>query len=166
MSAVEARLAELGLELPEAFPAQGTYVSVRVDGDVAYVSGHGPMLGGKAAYQGKLGADLTIEEGQRSAELTMLNILASLKAELGDLDRVTGFLKLLILVNADPAFDRPHLVANGASDLVVALYGPGALHARSAIGAAALPFQIATEIEAIVKVESSVNAQSTEKVQP
>jgi enamine deaminase RidA (YjgF/YER057c/UK114 family) len=152
MSTPEERLAELGLELPAPFPPAAAYVSVRVHGDIAYVAGHGPMRDGKAVYTGKLGSDVDIETGRLSAQLTALNLLASLKAELGDLRRVTGFLKLLVLVNATPDFTRPHLVADGASDLIHALYGPSSRHARSAIGVAALPLNISTEIEAVVTV--------------
>lgn len=146
------RLAALGLTLPAPFPPAASYVSVRVHGGTAYVSGHGPMRDGAAVYQGKLGADVDIETGRLSARLTALNVLASLRQELGDLDRVTGFLKLLVLVNATTDFTQPHLVADGASDLFYALYGPSSRHARSAIGVASLPLGIATEIEAVVTV--------------
>jgi enamine deaminase RidA (YjgF/YER057c/UK114 family) len=146
----EQRLAALGLELPAPFPPAASYRSVRVHGDIAYVSGHGPMLNGAAVYQGKLGADVDVETGKLSARLTALNILASVKEELGELSRVTGFLKLLVLVNATTDFEFPHRVADGASDLLFALYGPSSAHARSAIGVATLPMGIATEIEAIL----------------
>ena len=120
----EQRLTALGLELPAPFPPAASYRPLRVHGDIAYVSGHGPMLGGVPVYRGKLGADVDIEAGQLSAQLTALNVLASVKEELGELGRVTGFLKLLVLVNATPDFEFPHLVADGASDLLFALYGP------------------------------------------
>ena len=148
----EQRLAALGLELPAPFPPAASYRSVRVHGDIAYVSGHGPMLSGAAVYRGKLGAGVDIETGKLSARLTALNILASVKEEVGELSRVTGFLKLLVLVNATPDFAYPHLVADGASDLILALYGPSAQHARSAIGVAALPMGISTEIEAVLTI--------------
>lgn len=149
----EERLAQLGLELPAPFPPAAAYVSVRVHQGIAYVSGHGPMRDGGAAYTGKLGAGVDVATGRDAAELTALNILASLKAELGELSRVTGFLKLLVLVNADPSFQLPHQVADGASNLFLALYGPGSVHARSAIGVATLPFDISTEIEAVLTVD-------------
>ncbi|MEV6494617.1 RidA family protein [Actinoplanes sp. NPDC051633] len=148
----EERLADLGLSLPAPFPPAASYVPVRVHGGVAYVSGHGPTRDGAVVHTGKLGADVDIETGKLSAQLTALNILASLRAELGELRRVTGFLKLLVLVNATPDFTRPHLVADGASDLIHALYGPSSRHARSAVGVATLPLGIATEIEAVVTV--------------
>jgi enamine deaminase RidA (YjgF/YER057c/UK114 family) len=148
----EQRLAALGLELPAPFPPAASYRSVRVHGDIAYVSGHGPMLNGTAVYRGKLGAGVDIETGKLSARLTALNILASVKEELGELSRVTGFLKLLVLVNASTDFEFPHQVADGASDLLSALYGPSSRHARSAIGVASLPMGITTEIEAILTI--------------
>jgi enamine deaminase RidA (YjgF/YER057c/UK114 family) len=146
----EQRLAALGLELPAPFPPAASYRPVRVHGDIAYVSGHGPMRGGAAVYRGKLGDGVDIETGKLSARLTALNILASVKQELGELSRVSGFLKLLVLVNAAPDFEFPHQVADGASDLLSALYGPASRHARSAIGVATLPMGITTEIEAVL----------------
>jgi enamine deaminase RidA (YjgF/YER057c/UK114 family) len=101
-------------------------------------------------YRGKLGAGVDIETGKLSARLTALNILASVKEQVGELSRVTGFLKLLVLVNATSDFEFPHQVADGASDLLFALYGPSSRHARSAIGVATLPMGITTEIEAIL----------------
>ncbi|MDR1824572.1 MAG: RidA family protein [Bifidobacteriaceae bacterium] len=145
-------LAELGIALPDPFPPAAAYVAVRVDGDIAYVSGHGPMLAGQAVYRGKVGRDLTPEEGYASAELTCMNVLSSLKAEIGELSRVKGFLKLLVLVNATEDFEAQPYVANGASDLILKVFGPGAVHARSAIGVASLPMSIATEVEAVVKL--------------
>lgn len=151
----EERLADLGLELPAPFPPAAAYVPFRVHDGVGYVSGHGPMRGGAAVYTGKLGRDVDVATGAKAAELTALNILASIKAELGELSRVTGFLKLLVLVNATEDFAVPHQVADGASELILATFGPGSVHARSAIGVASLPFGISTEIEAIVTVKGT-----------
>jgi enamine deaminase RidA (YjgF/YER057c/UK114 family) len=146
-------LSSLGLELPAPFPPAASYVAVRIDGNIAYVSGHGPMRDGKVAFPGKVGRDLDVETGRQSAELTMLNVLASLQQELGELSRVTGFLKLLVLVNATEDFDKQHLVADGASDLIHRVFGADSVHARSAIGVASLPFGISTEIEAVVRID-------------
>lgn len=146
-------LEELGLELPSPFPPAAAYVPVRVDGGLAYVSGHGPMRDGAVVFPGKLGRELTIEQGYESAQLTCLNVLSSLKAELGELSRISSFLKLLVLVNATDDFDRQHLVADGASDLIHRVFGDSNVHARSAIGVASLPFRISTEIEAIIRVD-------------
>lgn len=148
----EQRLTELGLSLPAPFPPAAAYVPARREGDLMFVSGHGPMRDGKVVYPGKLGRDLDVATGQRSAELTMLNILASLKAELGSLDRIRGFLKLLVFVHCVETFAEHHLVADGASQLVAALFPDQAPHARSAVGMMSLPFGISTEIEAIVAV--------------
>jgi enamine deaminase RidA (YjgF/YER057c/UK114 family) len=149
----EEKLAELGLELPAPFPPAAAYVPFRLHNGIGYVAGHGPMRDGKAVYTGKLGREVDIPTGVKSAELTALNMLASIKAEVGELSRVTGWLKLLVLVNATEDFQLPHQVADGASALIHQLYGPSSVHARSAIGVATLPFGISTEIEAVITVD-------------
>jgi enamine deaminase RidA (YjgF/YER057c/UK114 family) len=122
-------------------------------GELVFVSGHGPYRDGEFAYVGKLGRDLDVATGQESAQLVMLNLLASLKAEIGELDRVRRVVKLLVLVNSDPEFAEQHLVANGASDLLVEVFGEEiGRHARSAVGMAALPFGISVEIEGIFRI--------------
>lgn len=149
----EEKLAELGLELPAPFPPAAAYVPFRVHDGIGYVAGHGPMRDGKAVYTGKLGREVDVPTGAQAAELTALNMLASIKAEVGELSRVTGWLKLLVLVNANEDFQLPHQVADGASLLIHQLYGPSSVHARSAIGVATLPFGISTEIEAVVTID-------------
>jgi enamine deaminase RidA (YjgF/YER057c/UK114 family) len=149
----EARLAELGIELPAPNPAVGNYVGAVRVGDVVFVSGHGPYDGTEYVYRGKLGRDLDVATGQEAARLTIVNLLASLKAEIGELDRVQRVVKLLVLVNSDPEFGEQPLVANGASDLLVDVFGPErGRHARSAIGMGALPFGISVEIEGIFAI--------------
>lgn len=156
MSAVEDRLAEMGLRLPAAFAGppgfERKFELVRISGRTAYISGHGPVDGGTPLMQGKVGAALTLEQGYEAARLTGLSILASLKAELGDLDRVTGWVKALGLVNCAPGFNNTPAVIDGFSDLIRELWGEAGRHARSAIGAAELPFDIPVEIEAVVEV--------------
>jgi enamine deaminase RidA (YjgF/YER057c/UK114 family) len=156
MGRVEERLAELGLELPRPFAAPAgvefRFDLVRISGDVAYVSGHGPVDGSETRMQGKVGSELTVEQGYDAARLTGLSILASLKAELGELDRVTGWLKALGLVNCAPGFNATPAVINGFSELILELWGDEGRHARSAIGAAELPFDWPVEIEAVVAV--------------
>jgi enamine deaminase RidA (YjgF/YER057c/UK114 family) len=156
MGRIEDRLADLGLELPARFaapPGVGfRFDLVRVAGDVAYVSGHGPLDGSEVLMQGKVGERLTTEQGYEAARLTGLSILASLKGELGELDRVSGWLKVLGLVNCAPAFNAMPAVINGFSDLILELWGEAGNHARSAIGAAELPFDIPVEVEAVVSV--------------
>jgi enamine deaminase RidA (YjgF/YER057c/UK114 family) len=150
----EERLQELGLEIPEPPPAVGNYVGAVRVGTILFVSGHGPFKDGRPTFIGKLGRDLTVEEGQQSAQLVMLNMLASIKAEIGDLDRVARVVKLLCLVNSDPEFGDQPKVANGASDLLVAIFGEErGKHARSAIGMGALPFGISVEIEGIFELK-------------
>ena len=157
---IEARLSELGLTLPPplSLPA-GVHLPfpwVRVRGNRAIVSGHAPLApdGSLAQPLGKLGADLTLEQGYQAARLTALAILASLQRELGDLDRVSAWLRVFGMVNVAPGFDNPPAVINGFSDLIIELYGrESGAHARSAVGMAVLPFDIPVEIEAEVEID-------------
>lgn len=125
---------------------------VRVSGGLAYISGHGPLDGPEVLMRGKVGADVTPEEGYEAARLTGLSILASLRQALGDLDRVARWVKVLGLVNCAPGFSATPGVVNGFSDLVLELWGDAGRHARSAIGVAELPFDIPLEVEAITEV--------------
>jgi enamine deaminase RidA (YjgF/YER057c/UK114 family) len=154
---IENKLSELELTLPRVFaPPPGLqfkFSLVRVSGDHAYVSGHGPLDGSQVLMQGRVGADITPEQGYDAARLTALSVLASLKQELEELDRVTGWVKALGLVNCAPGFSATPGVVNGFSDLVLELWGrDGGRHARSAIGVAELPFDIPVEVEAIVEI--------------
>ena len=153
MTSPEQRLVGLGLELPSLFPPAADYRPCRRNGDRLYVSGHGPMRDGVAVFTGKVGRDLDVAEARLSAELTMLNVLASIKDELGELSRVRGFVRLSVFVNSTEDFAQHHLVADGASGLLGRVFGPSAAHARYAVGVAGLPFGIATEIEAVAEVE-------------
>jgi enamine deaminase RidA (YjgF/YER057c/UK114 family) len=149
----EERLAQLGYELPAPNPAVGTYVGAVTVGSIVFVSGHGPYRDGEFAYKGKLGREVDLSTGQEAARLTIVNLLASLKAEVGELDRVRRVVKLLVLVNSDPDFGEQPAVANGASDLLVEVFGPArGAHARSAVGMGALPFGITVEIEGIFEI--------------
>lgn len=156
MGQVEDKLAELGLSLPAPFaPPPGVEFAfdlVRVQGDLAYVSGHLPVDGTEVLVQGKVDADVSVDEAYEAARLTGLSILASLKQELGDLDRVTGWVKALGLVNCSPGFSKTPAVINGFSELILELWGDAGRHSRSAIGAAELPFDVPVEVEAIVEV--------------
>jgi enamine deaminase RidA (YjgF/YER057c/UK114 family) len=155
---IEAKLAERGLQLPELFAAppgiEFKFDPVRVSGGHAYVSGHGPLDGSTVLMRGKVGADVTPEQGYEAARLTALSVLASLADELGGLDRVSRWVKLLGLVNCTPGFNGTPSVINGFSDLVLELWGDAGRHARSAIGVAELPFDMPVEVEAIVEVSS------------
>ena len=156
MGGIEDRLASLGLELPAPPAAPPGVVLpfkwVRVSGDRAYASGHGPLDGGDVLVRGKVGTDVSPEQGHEAARLTALSMLASLRQQLGDLDRVTAWVKALGLVNCAPGFTGMPAVINGFSDLVIDLWGEAGRHARSAIGAAELPFDMSVEVEAIVEV--------------
>jgi enamine deaminase RidA (YjgF/YER057c/UK114 family) len=149
----EERLAELGYPLPEPNPAVGSYVGAVTVGSIVFVSGHGPYKDGEFVFKGKLGREVDVATGQDAARLTIVNLLASLKAEIGELDRVRRVVKLLVLVNSDPEFGEQPAVANGASDLLIDVFGPErGPHARSAIGMGALPFGIPVEIEGIFQI--------------
>src|SRR5215472_5771607 len=157
---IEQRLAELGLELPQPqrTPAglELPFPWVRLWPGRAFVSGHGPLRpdGTLTPLLGKVGADLTEEQAYTAARDTALAMLASLRRALGDLDRVTGWLRVFGMVNTAPGFTRTPAVINGFSDLIVDLWGPDAgPHARSAIGVAELPFGIPVEVEAEVAVD-------------
>lgn len=156
---IESRLSALGLALPATAPAPAgvrlPFAFVRVRGNRAFISGHGPQLidGSLAPPFGKVGAEVSPEAAYQAARLTALSMLASLRRELGDLDRVAAWLRVFGMVNAAPGFTQLPQVINGCSDLILELYGPerGA-HARSAVGMAELPFQIPVEIEAEVEL--------------
>jgi enamine deaminase RidA (YjgF/YER057c/UK114 family) len=159
MGRIEDRLAELGLELPAPFaPPPGVefkFDRVRVAGDVGFVSGHGPVDGDTTLAAGKVGDAVTAEEGAEAARLTGLAIISSLRAELGELDRVRGWFKVLGLVNCAPGFNKTPAVVNGFSELILDVWGPEAgRHARSAIGVAELPFDWPVEVEAVVDISS------------
>ena len=158
MSRIGDRLAELDLTLPAPFAAppgvEFRFDLVRVSGGFAYVSGHGPLDGSEVLVRGKVGADVTPEQGYDAARLTALSVLASLEQELCDLDRVTRWVKLLGLVNCAPGFSATPGVINGFSELVLELWGDAGRHARSAIGVAELPFDIPVEVEAILEVQT------------
>jgi enamine deaminase RidA (YjgF/YER057c/UK114 family) len=156
---IEAKLAEMGLTLPEPMQEpQGMrlpFAQVRVRGNRAYISGHGPLNadGSLARPLGKVGAEVSLEQGYQAARLVALAILSDLKRELGDLDRVTAWLRVFGMVNSAPGFNQQPAVINGFSDLILELYGPQAgQHARSAVGMAGLPVDIPVEIEAEVEI--------------
>lgn len=157
---IEIAMDNLGLRLPPPIkvPADVNlpFSFVRVHGGLAYVSGHGPqnLDGTIAGPLGKVGVDVSIEQGYEAARLVALSMLGSLKRELGDLDRVSAWLRIFGMVNCAPDFTQQPAVINGCSDLILALYGAerGA-HTRSAVGMAALPFNMPVEIEAIVAID-------------
>lgn len=148
----DARIQELKLELPPAPKPVATYVTALRQGDLLYVSGHGPLRADKTMITGKLGAELDLEAGQAAARQVGLAILATLKAHLGSLDKVTRLVKSLGLVNCTAEFAQQPQVINGYSDLMKEVFGDLGVGTRSAVGTNALPGNIAVEIEAIFQV--------------
>lgn len=155
MNDVYAKIKEKGIELPPPPAKGGVYTPVQEFGDrFLYCSGCGPDLGVRGTVVGKLGRDLTLEEGQKAAYNCMLNLLSNLQAKLGDLNRIRRFVKVLAFVNSTDDFDKQPQVVNGGSNLLVELFGEEkGLPARTAIGTNALPGGIACEIEVLVEVE-------------
>ena len=145
------RLRDLGIELPPVFPPAGNYLGCVMDGGLVYVGGHGPIAGADVV-RGKVGSDLTLEEGRHAARMTALSILATLNAELGNLDRIERIVKVFGMVNVAPGFNRTPAVIDGCSDLLVDVFGDAGRHARTAVGLAELPLDIAVEIELIARV--------------
>jgi enamine deaminase RidA (YjgF/YER057c/UK114 family) len=150
----EARLKELGIVLPELQKPVANYLPYRLVGNVLYLAGQGPRDSKGVQLTGKLGADISIEEGYRRARLVGLGLLAAMRDALGSLDRVDFIVKLLGMVNAAPDFNDSPKVINGCSDLFVEVFGAAGRHARSAVGNVMLPNQISVEIEGIVAVKS------------
>src|SRR5437016_5576385 len=149
----EKRLAELKLELPPAPKPVAVYKPLVIAGNMAYVSGHGPLKGDKSLITGRVGADLDLDAGKAAARQTGLAILATLRAHLGSLDRVTRVIKVLGMVNCTPDFRDHPAVINGCSELFAEVFGAEkGIGARSAVGMGSLPGNIAVEIEAIFEI--------------
>lgn len=145
------RLREMGLELPPPFSG-GNYVPAVSAGELVFVSGAGPQLPGGGFVAGKVGADVDVERAREAARLCALASLTALKSEIGDLERVARIVKLLGFVNSAPGFGEQPKVIDGASELLISLFGDRGRHARSAVGVAELPFNIAVELEMVVQV--------------
>jgi len=152
--AIDARLKDLGIELPKAAPPAANYVPFVVSRGHVYVAGQVPFgSDGKLHFQGKVGKDFSVEQGQEAAALCALNILAQVKVACdGDLDRIVRCVKLGGFVNCTKKFQQHPAVINGASDLLVAVLGDRGRHARFAVGATSLPFDVAVEIDAIFEI--------------
>jgi enamine deaminase RidA (YjgF/YER057c/UK114 family) len=148
----EARLKALGIELPAAPKPIASYVTAVRTGNLVFLAGQGPVVDGKPTVTGKVGAELTEEAGYKAARASALTLLSVLRAEIGSLDRVRRVVKLVGWVNSAPGFTRQPWVVNGASDLLVEIFGDAGKHARSSIGANELPLNIPVEIELVVEV--------------
>lgn len=153
MSKIEARLKEMNIELPPVGEPRFSYIPCNRTGNLLYLSGQDCRINGVLMYEGKVGSDLTIEQGQEAARQVIINCLAVMKSYLGDLDRVVKIVKLLGFVNSAPGFgDQPYIM-NGASNLLIDVFGESGRHARSAIGTSDLPFHTPVEIELIVEIK-------------
>ena len=151
---VNARLQELGLTIPEATAPAGNYVPYTISGNLVYVSGQVPFVDGQLTFQGKVGQDYSTEEGAECASICALNIISQVKAACGgNLDRVVRCVKLGGFVNCVDGFGEQPQVINGASDLMVSIFGDKGRHARFAVGTNALPMNVAVEIDAIFEIE-------------
>lgn len=148
----EKNLKELGIQLSKPVPPTANFLKAVRTGKLVYLSGHGPDKPEGGQITGKLGSDLTIEQGQEAARLVGISLLSSLKNEIKDLNKVKRVIKVLGLVNAIPTFERHSQVMNGFSDLMVQVFGENGKHARSAIGVGSLPSNIPVEIEMIVEL--------------
>ena len=150
----EQRIAELGIDLNQPSSPIANYVPAVQVGNLLFLSGHGPRKGGSSdMVTGKVGGDLTVEEGYDAARLVGIQLLASIKREVGSLDKVKRCVKALGMVNSTPDFGDQPAVVNGFSDLMVEVFGDNGKHARSAVGMGSLPSQIAVEIELIVELK-------------
>lgn len=159
MGAIDERIEELGIELPEPFSAPPgvtfRFERIRVHGDLIYISGHGPMDGTTPLAVGRAGDEVDVEAATAAARLTGLSIISSLRAELGDLDVVGSWVRAFGMVSVAPGFNSMPAVINGFSELILEVWGPDAgAHARSAIGVAALPFDWPVEIEAVAALST------------
>lgn len=150
---IEQRLADLGVTLPAAAAPAANYVPYSRTGNLVMTAGQLPLRDGKLSATGLLGQDLDVATGQEAAKYCAINILAQAKAAIGDLARIKRIVKITVFVASAPGFVEQHLVANGASDFLVAVLGDKGKHARSAVGTAALPLNAPVEIEAVIEVE-------------
>ena len=149
---IEARLRELGIELPQVFQPVGNYLGCKRVGDLLHVGGHGPVTK-SGVIKGKVGGSVDLARAREAAKATALSMLATVRAELGTLDRVRQIVKVFGMVNCAPGFNRTPEVIDGCSDVLVAIFGDAGRHTRSAVGMAELPFDIAVEIEMVVEVD-------------
>ncbi|EYS86295.1 endoribonuclease L-PSP [Cupriavidus sp. SK-4] len=148
----EQRLAELDIQLPEVRKPVGNYTGAVTTGNLVFVAGHGTFVGPRQTHKGKLGADVSVEQGRDGARTAVTSALASLKAEIGELSRVRRVVRLFGMVNSAPDFERQPEVIDGASDVLTSVFGPAGVHARCAVGFAALPFGMPIELEMVVEI--------------
>lgn len=152
---IEKKIKELEFEVPEAPSPIAAYIPSLVDGSVVYTAGQLPVVKGELKYKGKLGKEFTIEDGQKAAEICALNCLGAIKKAISDLDKISRIIKLTVFVNSAEGFTDQPKVANGASELLVKIFGENGKHVRSAVGVSELPLGAAVEIEMIAKINYS-----------
>ena len=154
MHMFEENIKQLGIEIPDMPAALANYVPFKVSDSIVYVSGQAPVKNGELIYKGKVGEDVTVDDGIKAAELCCVNIISALKKSInGDWNRLDSFLKLGGFVNCNNNFyDQPNII-NGASDLLVKIFGDQGKHARFAVGSNSLPMNISVEIDAIIKIK-------------
>lgn len=150
---IEERIKELGIDLPEAAKPAAMYVPVKQTGNLLFVSGQIPVVNGTLAYTGKAGKDKTLEEAQAAARVCAINIISAVKGYIGDLDKVNSIVKITAFVASETGFDKQHLVANGASELLFDVFGEAGRHTRSAVAVNQLPMDALVEVEAIVEIQ-------------
>lgn len=150
---IEEKIKQLGFELPEVAKPLAAYIPAKKVGNLVMTSGQVPIVKGEMKYSGKVGSDLSEEDGQKAAEICALNCLAAIKSVLGSLDHIEEVVKLTVFVNSANDFTAQPKVANGASELIGKIFGDKGLHVRSAVGVNQLPLNAAVEIEMIVRVQ-------------
>ncbi|MEM3658246.1 MAG: RidA family protein [Candidatus Hadarchaeum sp.] len=153
MGVIEARLESIGLKLPAVPRPVGEYIPAKRVGDLVFVSGQGPVLNGKPVYVGRVGAEISLEDAYKAAQLAVLNCLAAIKALVSSLDKVEEIIQVRGFVNSSPDFYDQPKVLNGASELLVNLFGERGRHARAALGTSVLPGNIPVEIEMIARIK-------------
>lgn len=149
---IENRIKELGIDLPVAAAPAAMYIPVKQTGNLLFVSGQIPVKDGVMQYTGKAGDERTLEEAQEAARLCAINIISAVKANVGDLDKVKSIVKITAFVASKTGFDKQHLVANGASQLLFDVFGEAGRHTRSAVSVNQLPLDATVEVEAIVEI--------------
>ena len=150
---VEKKLSELGIQLPETAAPLAMYVPATQAGNILYISGQGPFVDGKPQYVGKVGKDLSLEDAQAAARICIINMLAVIKNQVGDLNKVKTIASIQAFVSSETGFDQQHIVINAASQLLFAVFGEAGRHARTAVGTNQLPLDIPVEIMGTVVVE-------------
>jgi enamine deaminase RidA (YjgF/YER057c/UK114 family) len=150
---IEEKIKELGFEVPEVAKPLAAYIPAKKVGNLVMTSGQVPLVKGEIKYAGKVGKELSEEDGQKAAQVCALNCLAAIKGVIGNLDKILEVVKLTVFVASDQDFTAQPKVANGASELIGKIFGEAGIHVRSAVGVTSLPLNAAVEIEMIVRVE-------------